>query len=134
MRLCSSCGSSYEDYGQKANLCKPCRRQYDRDYHKGRSQEVKDRKRDLQKIRRVENRKYLYEYLSKNPCVVCGEADPVVLEFDHLDQSQKFKALSVMVEYSLKTIQKEIEKCRVLCANCHRRHTAGQCGWYQDFI
>ena len=65
-------------------------------------------------------------------CVVCGEDDPAVLEFDHVDQSTKDKAVSNMVVNSIAKIKTEIEKCRVLCANCHKRHTATQLGWYKD--
>lgn len=95
---------------------------------------MKSRKVELQKIRRIENRQFMYDYLKNNPCVNCGESDPVVLEFDHIDQSTKIKAVSLMVEYSLDKIKEEILKCRVLCANCHKRHTANQLNWYKDIV
>lgn len=132
MRTCTSCSVEYEDYGQRASICRPCKREYDRQYHKKRSEEVKKRKVELQKIRRIENRQFLYDYLKEHPCVICGESDPVVLEFDHINQDEKFKAVSIMVEHSLDKIKSEIEKCRVLCANCHKRHTAVQLNWYKD--
>lgn len=132
MRTCTSCSVEYEDYGQRASICRPCKREYDRQYHKNRSQELKVRKVELQKIRRIENRQFIFNFLSSNPCEVCGESDPIVLEFDHIDQSEKYKAVSVMVEHSLDRIKEEIAKCRVLCANCHRRHTASQLNWYKD--
>jgi len=132
MRSCSTCNTEYEDYGQRALICKPCKREYDRQYHRNRSEELKRRKVELQKIRRIENRQFMYDYLKNHPCVECGESDPLVLEFDHINQDDKFKAVSVMVEFSLERIKEEISKCRVLCANCHRRHTAIQLNWYKD--
>ena len=134
MRICSSCENEYDDYGQRSSLCRPCKQKYDRVYHSNRSLLVKERKVELQKIRRIENRQFMYDYLKDHPCVECGESDPVVLEFDHVDQSTKTKAVSVMVEYSLDKIKEEISKCRILCANCHKRHTALQLNWYKDIV
>lgn len=77
------------------------------------------------------NRKFVYEYFSQSQCVKCGETDPVVLEFDHVEPTEKLKAVSQLVCYSRKTLEEEIKKCQVLCANCHRRKTAIQLGWYK---
>lgn len=132
MRICTPCNIEYEDYGQRASICRPCKQVYDREYHAKRSPDQKARKLALQKKRQIENRQFLYNYLLLHPCVTCGEADPVVLEFDHIDQATKSSAVSIMVDHSLKSIKAEIAKCRVLCANCHKRHTAVQLGWYKN--
>lgn len=69
------------------------------------------------------NREKIIDYLSTHPCVSCGETDIVVLQFDHL--RDKAKGISELISsYSWETISKEIEKCQVLCANCHARKTA----------
>ena len=70
----------------------------------------------------------LNEYLKTHPCVVCGENDPLVLEFDHLD-NQKYNVSKMRQSYNWETILKEISKCQVLCANCHKRKTAKQFNW-----
>lgn len=129
MRVCRQCNESYEDYGQRAKICRLCKRIYDREFHAKRSPEVLARKVELQQLRVRENRKLVWEYLLEHPCEHCGETDPVVLEFDHLDQTTKFKAVSEMMTLKFSKIQEEVDKCRVLCANCHRRHTAVQLGW-----
>jgi hypothetical protein len=61
----------------------------------------------------------------------CGETDPDVLEFDHL--RDKRADISTLVQYgvSWKTVQDEIAKCEVRCANCHRRRTATRGGYYR---
>ena len=66
-----------------------------------------------------------------NPCITCGEDDPVVLDFDHRDGNTKIGNISDMARFSLglDTLMKEIKKCDVLCANCHRRRTAKQQNW-----
>lgn len=69
----------------------------------------------------------MYAFLREHPCTVCGEADPVVLDFDHL--SGKWREVTVMANVSGRVnLLAEMAKCRVLCANCHRRHTASQAG------
>jgi hypothetical protein len=57
--------------------------------------------------------------------------DPIVLEFDHL--SDKITAVSKMHRnFTLEAVKLEIRKCEVRCANCHRRKTAKQFGWYKN--
>jgi len=60
-----------------------------------------------------------------------GESDPVVLEFDH--QRDKVYAISWLVynKRKIEVLQAEIEKCLVRCANCHRRKTAKDFGFYR---
>ncbi len=79
---------------------------------------------------RVRAKEFVYNYLMSHPCVDCGESDPIVLEFDHV-QGKKTNDVGVLVSRGkpLNIIQNEIEKCEVRCGNCHRRKTARQRGW-----
>lgn len=75
---------------------------------------------------------YLVSYLKEHPCIDCGESDPVVLEFDHVTGTKENSICRMtFIGCSLAKIQKEIEKCVVRCANCHRRKTAKQLGYYK---
>lgn len=51
-----------------------------------------------------------------------------VLQFDHLDPTTKHNSISQMVNerYPNSVIQQEIDKCRMICGNCHRLHTIQQ--------
>lgn len=93
---------------------------------------VKKARRRNKKVREEAHRR-IFEYFSTHPCVDCGETDPLVLEFDHIESKNKDAAVSVMVRTlkSWERILEEIEKCEVRCANCHRRRTAKQQGWYR---
>jgi hypothetical protein len=73
------------------------------------------------------------EYPASHPCVDCGANDPELLEFDHIDRAAKDAAVGDMIKHrrGRRIIRAEIEKCLVRCANCHRRRTARQFGWYR---
>jgi hypothetical protein len=88
-------------------------------YKKNRNYEYKRNKAHTKDIKAL-----VTEYLTKHPCVDCTESDPIVLEFDHV-RGVKRDNISVMAGAGLswKTIQLEIAKCEVRCANCHRRQT-----------
>ena len=60
-------------------------------------------------------------------CIICGEQEPCTLDFHHLDMSTKESGISHIVNSnrSMAVLQKELEKCVVLCANCHRKVHAG---------
>lgn len=81
---------------------------------------------------RIRNRKFILEYLQNKSCIDCGISDPILLEFDHIDPSTKDIEVCKMMQlgYSVERIQKEIDKCEIRCANCHRLRTAKQFNWY----
>lgn len=70
------------------------------------------------------NRKYITEYLLNHPCVDCGNTDIIVLDFDHVRGKKEINISdTVNKAWSIKRIQKEIDKCEIRCANCHRKIT-----------
>lgn len=83
---------------------------------------------EAQKRHRIKVRMQLFNFLSKKSCIDCGESDPIVLEFDHKDTALKFKSISSMLSghYSWISLLREIKKCEIRCANCHRKKTYKQ--------
>lgn len=73
--------------------------------------------------RRKEIRAWFNEFKSKLKCLQCGEDHPATLDFHHKNKEEKERGLNFMSHwgYSRERIKKEIEKCIVLCANCHRK-------------
>ena len=116
------------------NICRECSNQRSKKYYNENKEHHKSviYKRNT-KIRN-ENRRKLYEFYLANPCVDCGEKNPIVLEFDHKNSVEKTANISSLLDNKWETIQKEIDKCDVRCANCHRIRTAKQFGWYKDFL
>lgn len=89
---------------------------------------IKARAKAHNRLTRERNREFVWEYLKAHPCVDCGESDPIVLTFDHLDSESKDNEVTVAVTqcWSLAKLSSEIAKCEVRCANCHMRRTAIQ--------
>ncbi len=140
MKVCSKCRlpQPLESFplknrsrGTRHPICKSCQNELVRRHYQAHREAYieKARRRNDEYTRTAAD--FLIDYLSSHPCVDCGEADIVVLEFDH--QRDKFMAVSELVResYSLERIKQEIAKCEVVCANCHRRRTAKQRGWYR---
>jgi AraC-like DNA-binding protein len=77
------------------------------------------------------NRDFVNKHLLEHPCVDCGESDIRCLDFDHVRGEKKYCVSELMSRRaSLGVIVVEIDKCEVRCANCHRRKTAKQLGYY----
>lgn len=112
-------------YKNKEDQAKAARRHYDLNKEK-----LKARAKAHDAIVRPQLQALILEYLRNNPCVDCGESDPIVLEFDHLDPTLKKGNISYLVSMCVakQTLTEEISKCEVVCCNCHRRRTYIQFG------
>lgn len=61
------------------------------------------------------------DYKAARGCEDCGTTDPRVLDLHHRAGEEKIMAVSQMLYcYSWRNVQLEMDKYRVLCANCHR--------------
>ena len=56
-------------------------------------------------------------------CAKCGTTDLRILQFDHIDPSTKLYAISAMRCADTETFLAEVQKCQLLCANCHQIKT-----------
>ncbi|OGM15427.1 hypothetical protein A2V56_02840 [Candidatus Woesebacteria bacterium RBG_19FT_COMBO_42_9] len=139
MKRCSKCEMQkvYRDFyrrkrgeraGQYYEKCKDCMKARGRNYyHLNRNRQL-----HLALIRR---RKYLSkakEYIARlkdRPCQDCGKRYPsFVMDFDHRLGEKKFLDVTRMVlgGWALEKIKIEIQKCDIVCANCHRIRTYGK--------
>lgn len=65
---------------------------------------------------------WLREFKKTLKCSRCPEDHPACLQFHHMDPTKKDLAVSNAVRsWSRKRLLAEIEKCEVLCANCHAK-------------
>lgn len=73
--------------------------------------------------RRARLRRWVNERKREQGCERCGCFDPAVLEFHHREDEEKTMDIGTMVTYGHGTdsLADEMEKCDIVCANCHRR-------------
>lgn len=113
--------------------CKDCNKKYYTENFNATDGLYKKKVTERNKNRAKAIRQFVFNYLKIHPCA-CGESDPIVLEFDHLQDKEIEISKMVRDKKPIEIIQKEISKCQVLCANCHRRKTAKDFGWYKDLV
>ena len=111
----------FKDKGRQSEEYKEYQRNYQRSWHQ--------RNKEKRLARIYERKAAIHDYMqnmkSQLHCVVCGQRHPATLHFHHLNSDDKVFNISDAVNrgLSLDRIKKEIEKCIVLCANCHfKRH------------
>lgn len=140
-KKCNHCGKwkseeefnwRYKSLGIRNKACKDCQHSFNKTYYGGEAkerhlQQVKERT----KAAREAARDFVYQYLLSHPCEICRENDPRVLEFHHVGKKDMEITRMVTGGWSLKRIREEIDKCQVLCANCHRKVTVEERGWFR---
>lgn len=82
---------------------------------------------DRKNLLKGQMRKVLDDVKSQ-PCMDCGESyPPYVMDLDHRNPSEKIGCVAKIVTGgSMKALLLEIEKCDVVCSNCHRERTHKQ--------
>lgn len=130
MKHCSKCktNKSTTEFYKRGNglqpWCKLCKKAHDQETYKNKPHRRKALKESTQKYRSIVEA-YIIQYLESHPCP-CGETNLLKLQFDHLHDKEFEIGLAVMQGYSLERIKPEIEKCQILCANCHSVKSAHQ--------
>lgn len=132
MKLCTKCNTrknKKEFHKNKTKPdglqphCKQCAKQHHTTWYQ------QNKKRVMQHT--CNRRQRLNERIDKikkqTGCVICGEDEVICLDFHHLSEHKKERNVSDMVRFgpSWDTLQQEIDKCIVVCSNCHRKIHGG---------
>lgn len=128
-RICRKCGEElpiemfdieHTKHGDiRRRICKKCRRETKKAW--------RENNRELyiaQAIRRQNKQTELLHSLKK-PCIVCGEAEPVCIDFHHINPEDKEFTVGKYRSRGKEWLIREISKCVCLCSNCHRKVHAG---------
>jgi hypothetical protein len=114
----------------RRSQCKKCRKSVDAGKYGRRSPNQREQYAQNERKRRDGVYALIVAYLLTHPCVDCGEADPVVLEFDHVRDQKTANIAYLAQACSIKRVMEE-KKCDGRYANCHRRMTARRAGWWK---
>lgn len=79
-----------------------------------------EQKREYQLRWRQARRNKAIEYLGSS-CADCGSSDK--LEFDHIDRKSKAFNIAHKLSCKWETLEKELDKCQLLCEDCHKAKT-----------
>ncbi|MGI8922473.1 MAG: hypothetical protein ACR2HJ_00290 [Fimbriimonadales bacterium] len=98
-------------------------RDYNREYYRRNRKSLLKKQAEKNKRLFESRRKWLVEYKKTLKCARCEESHPATLTFHHKDESEKDFEIgnALVLGVSLKRLLAEIEKCEVLCANCHAK-------------
>lgn len=100
-------------------------RSYKRKFYKNNRQLVIDESKRRRERLKIE----INALKASQGCLLCNEIDPCCLDFHHKDRTTKTFTVSQGLcgkTYGREKLYKEIEKCIILCSNCHRKIHAGK--------
>jgi hypothetical protein len=125
MKQCDKCKEQknkdlfYKHKNKKDGLspiCKVCQSKYDNKNYQNNKDVIKQNV-----IKNKKDKKEWYESLKQNiKCLKCKDKRSYVIDYHHIDPTQKSFTISDYMKYSKKDILNEINKCIPLCRNCHQ--------------
>ena len=136
-KVCIKCGKelpieSFElehtKYGDiRRNACRECRAEYRKQWRKNNPELYHAQ------ASRHQDKQTQWLYDIKQPCIVCGETEPVCIDFHHKDPKEKDFTIGKHRSKGREWLLQEISKCVCLYANCHRKVHAGIIN-FNDYI
>lgn len=112
-----------------STCCKDCNKHYLKNHYLRNKNYYKNKRKEYSNKRLIE----FYEFLKTKQCVDCGNKDIRVLEFDHVSD-KNFNIAEKINNTPLTTLMNEINKCDIVCANCHRIRTCAQFNYYKNYV
>ena len=131
MKTCDSCKRTlkFEEFNCTESRpdglqtkCRTCSRAYYREYYRNSPKE---------KLRLYKNndaalailRQEIRDLKESKPCTDCGIKYPYyVMQFDHISDNKSF-SISRLSRKTRRQVYEEINKCELVCANCHAERT-----------
>lgn len=104
------------------HTCKECCKPM----HKAYNAKMFDARKSKRTSYRADNVARYRVWKAKQACACCGERETCCLDLHHPDPNEKEVTVSNVISYwSWERLKTEIDKCIVVCSNCHRKIHAG---------
>lgn len=105
--------------GAHQSYCKECGKSLTRKHYRNNKRQYLERN-----VRSYKKRRELIRQIKARACADCGVQYPFyVMDFDHREGETKEYELNRIDRITMRALLREIEKCDVVCANCHRVRT-----------
>lgn len=110
--------------GKAVAFCISCKAEYNIKHYELTKEKYRQSRIDTRLAAVAEIKKLQFEKKRK-PCMDCGMSyPPYIMQFDHRDPSEKSFSVAAR-RHGIDKIKLEIEKCDLVCANCHAERTHG---------
>lgn len=108
-------------------LDKDKQRESSRKHYEKNKESIKERTLITNRLIRQRNREYVIGIKGNTPCADCGVIyPPYIMQFDHIIEGKRANVSDLVRSgVSIDNIQIEIDKCELVCANCHAERTHG---------
>lgn len=108
-----------------AGICKSCQKLVVKRSVERRKEEVKKYQKKYHKEHKLDRIVHDLQYKSKiealkTPCIKCGDTRLYIIDFHHINPSEKsFNINRISAKSNFQIIETEVTKCVCLCRNCH---------------
>lgn len=102
-------------------------RESSRKHYARNSEAIQQKTAENNRLIRRRNKAYIDGVKGTNSCADCGVSyPPYVMQFDHIVDGKRGNVADMARDgFSLENIQLEIDKCELVCSNCHAERTHG---------
>ena len=132
MKTCSKCDDLKPETefnfknkaaGRRETICRACKKTIKDRHYQANKQDYITKAKAGKNLQRKRNKRFTDRVKALAGCRDCGNRNPVVLDFDHLEDKAIGISRAVAIPWSITRLKTEIRKCVVRCANCHRIKT-----------
>jgi hypothetical protein len=103
----------------RLSYCRECGKELTKSHYARNKQQYLEKN-----LRSFHKRRDYVRNMKDRPCADCGVKYPYyVMDFDHREDEIKEFGLNSLGRVTLSVLKREIDKCDVVCANCHRERT-----------
>ena len=131
MKTCTKCGvkKSIIDFAKNKSKpdglqahCRECKKLNDARHYAANKEKQQERNQRNKQLCIQE----MNEYKAERGCCLCDETDPCCLDFHHPNEDKDLSVSVFAWTACRNKMWAEIEKCVIVCANCHRKVHAGK--------